>query len=273
MGRLIVSVVVHCSPLPVLTQTLTRLQEAGRRAVAAEAVSAVKVVVVDNGSAGDYGAELAALIGRLEAAGMAVDLLPRSSNGGYAQGHNEVATSGGDFRLILNPDVFLEPDSLIRGLAYLRRQPQTGVVVPRVVDDQGRPAYLCKRYPSVSVLGLRGFAPARLKRRFAKYLADYEMRDLDWNRPRTDLEVVSGCCLLMHGRVWQETGGFCPDYFLYFEDFDFALRARERMQIAYVPDFRVTHLGGDAARKGWHHRIWFVQSGWRFFNRHGWRWV
>ncbi len=204
---------------------------------------------------------------------MAVELVELSANLGYGRTHNLVGAQMGDARLVLNPDVFLAQDSLVAALAFLRDHPEVGVVVPKAVDGQGQPLYLCKRYPSVLALGLRGLAPAWLKRRFAKYLARYEMRDLDWDKARSDLELVSGCCLLMRGWVWQETAGFCPDYFLYFEDFDFALRARERATIAYVPDFRIIHLGGGAARKGWRHRFWFLRSACRFFQQHGWRWI
>ena len=39
------------------------------------------------------------------------------------------------------------------------------------------------------------------------------------------------------------------------------------------PSFRVVHHGGGAARKGWNHIGWFVQSGVRFYRKHGWRFV
>jgi len=35
----------------------------------------------------------------------------------------------------------------------------------------------------------------------------------------------------------------------------------------------VVHHGGGAARKGWKHVGWFVQSGVRFYRKHGWRFV
>lgn len=273
MGRLIVSIVVYRSPLSTLEKVLSCLKQAGDLAQAEELIRAVQVVLVDNASGAAYGKLLKELVHRRQAAGLELHLVWRPGNGGYGLGHNEVGTDAGDFRLVLNPDVFLEPDSLVEGLGFLHRHPEVGLVVPWVLDGQGRPDFLCKRYPSVLVLGLRGFAPLWLRGWFKTHLESYEMRDLDWDRPQLKLELVSGCCLLMRGRLWRETGGFCPDYFLYFEDFDFSLRAREKTQIAYVPDFRVTHLGGRAAAKGPKHIVWFARSAIRFFNRYGWRWI
>ena len=33
------------------------------------------------------------------------------------------------------------------------------------------------------------------------------------------------------------------------------------------------HHGGEAARKGWRHVAWFIGSGFRFYAKHGWRWL
>ena len=41
----------------------------------------------------------------------------------------------------------------------------------------------------------------------------------------------------------------------------------------YLPAMRVVHHGGGAARKGMRHIGWFVRSGVRFYNKHGWRWI
>jgi len=58
---------------------------------------------------------------------------------------------------------------------------------------------------------------------------------------------------------------------MYFEDYDLSLRIGREAGVAYVPEARIVHHGGDAARKGWRHVGWFVRSAWRFFSRHGWK--
>ena len=60
-------------------------------------------------------------------------------------------------------------------------------------------------------------------------------------------------------------------YFLYFEDYDLSLRIGKLGRLAYAPNVRITHCGGNTSSKGlWHIRI-FIISGIRFFNKHGWR--
>ncbi len=88
-----------------------------------------------------------------------------------------------------------------------------------------------------------------------------------------DLPVMSGCCMLARRKAIDATGGFDPKFFLYFEDFDWSVRLNKFAHTAYLPSFRVVHHGGGAARKGWKHIAWFVKSAFRFYNKHGWRFV
>ncbi len=272
MSKLIVSIVVYRSALKTLEQTLACLHRAGERALAQGVIQALKAVVIDNASGTEYQAALCALVHRWQQS-LALELIFRPDNGGYGLGHNAVETQTGDFRLVLNPDAFLDPDSLVQALGFLKEHPEVAVVVPKVLDAQGHLVYACKGYPSVLALGLRGLAPDWLKAKFSRYLAAYEQRGRDFSQVMFDPGLISGCCFLLRGKIWQETKGFDPGYFLYFEDFDFSLRARQIAQIAYLPEFQVVHLGGGAAGKGWWHRILFVRAAVRFFNRHGWRWV
>jgi GT2 family glycosyltransferase len=271
MSKLIASIVVYRSALKALEQTFACLQRAGEGALAQGKIQALKVVVVDNASGSEYRRGLQALTCSFQQS-LAIELIFRPDNGGYGLGHNAVETQAGDFRLVLNPDAFLEPDSLTHALGFLKAHPEVGVVVPKVLDAQGH-FCACKSYPSVLALGLRGFAPHWLKVKFSRYLAAYEQRGRDFSQVVFDPGLISGCCFLVRGEVWQAVGGFDPRYFLYFEDFDFSLRARQVTRIAYLPYFRVVHLGGGAADKGLWHSLLFVRSAVRFFDRHGWRWI
>ncbi len=195
-------------------------------------------------------------------------------NLGFGAAHNRAIRSADSaLHLVLNPDVELDRESLTLALEALRREPDLVAVVPFAVDEQGRPGHLCKRYPTVLDLALRGFAPFWLRRRFAARLAAYEMHDLARDPElRRSVPLASGCCLLARTAALQRVGGFDEGYFLYFEDYDLSLRLRAHGRIAYLPQMRIVHAGGGAARKGGRHLRLFLRSAWRFFGRHGWRW-
>jgi GT2 family glycosyltransferase len=268
-----VSIVVFRPDLEELADTLRSLGVAAERAREAEALGRVELCLVDNGGAVAAGLEdtIAAALSRF-APWLSVQVLSSHGNVGYGRGHNFAITrAGAGYHLVLNPDVILEPDALVEGLCYLESHAEVGLITPRVYDTTGGRQYLCKRYPSVMVLALRGFGPAFLRRRFGRMLDRYEMRDLPDDAPTSPIPIASGCFMLCRRQPLAAIGGFSPEYFLYFEDFDLSLRFAGQAAIAYVPAVRIRHAGGAAAGKGWAHRGMFIRSAFTFFRRHGWR--
>lgn len=234
-------------------------------------VARISLAIVDNAASED-GDCFSHLFTRLHGID-AVRFIQPEKNLGYGRAHNLGIHQGSDFHLILNPDVYLAPDALIAGLDYIQCHADIGMVTPYGVNDNNEPLFLSKRYPTVLDFLLRGFAPKALRKLFGKRLAHYEMHnEYQSNQVCNTVEIASGCCMLLRAELLQNLKGFCEDYFLYFEDFDLSVRLRQQTKIAFVPQMKIIHDGGHAARKGWWHILQFAQSGRLFFSRHGWRW-
>lgn len=199
-------------------------------------------------------------------------VISSQGNVGFGQGHNLAMQDMGEYHLILNPDVEIAPDALASALTFMEANPQCGLLAPKTFNGKGGREYLCKRYPSVLDIALRGFAPAWLASLFRSRLGHYEMRDVMNDEVVWDPPIISGCFMLFRSEVLEKVGGFDLDFFLYFEDFDLSLRTAAFARIAYVPDVKIVHHGGDAARKGLRHICLFSKSAITFFNKHGWRW-
>ena len=199
-------------------------------------------------------------------------LLHGHGNVGYGAAHNLVITKvASDYHLLLNPDLNLEKNCLRAGISYLTENESVVMASPYATYDNGEKQYLCKRYPSVFTFMVRGFFPGFLKKFTATRLARFEMHELSESQPTTNIPIVSGCYMLCRTKALQQLGGFNENFFLYFEDFDLSLRLNRIGKIAYVPAMRITHTGGNAAKKGLSHIRMFARSGIRFFNIHGWR--
>jgi hypothetical protein len=271
-ASLSVGVVVYHSDLPLLAQTLGSLAAAVDIARAEGLLDAVAVTVVDNGSPDAPALDQAVRAALPPERGIPSDIRRGQGNVGYGRGHN-VALEGtaADYHLILNPDAILEPDTLAEALRFLRANPDVGLLTPEVRGAEGERQYLCRRYPSVLVLFLRGFAPDWIKRRFQPLLDRYELRDRMDTDVLNDVPLASGCFMFARRDELAAVGGFSPDYFLYFEDYDLSMRMRRRSRIAYVNRVRIVHHGGEAAKKGRTHVRLFLASALRFFRTHGWK--
>jgi len=277
-----VSIVLFHTPRRQIFALLESLAVACARARAESPLGEIGITLVDNtdgkAAPGEFSSADMAEAGRLfRLENCELKLQHGHGNVGYGAAHNlAIGESAAEYHLLLNPDVELAADALAAGLAYLNGDSGAALVSPLVIPEPNRGGgrqYLCKRYPSLLVLLLRGFAPAILRKPFAGKLAAYEMRDLPLDKPSAGIPIASGCCMLCRGGALRQAGGFDEGYFLYFEDFDLSLRLGRLGQLVHLPAMRIRHGGGNAAAKGWRHVAMFCRSGLRFFNRHGWSWL
>ena len=275
-ARLSVSIVLHRSPPDLLRSCLASLASAAAQARDAGSLGSLVVYIIDNASGATYRDEqLTPLLSAFpESEWCTLQYLPQGENHGFGAGHNTVLTRlESDYHLVLNPDAELAPDALQRALARMAADRGIVLLSPRVTGGDGAQEFLCKSYPSVLVLLLRGFAPGFVRRPFRARLHAYEVRDRCVSGNLEAVELASGCCMLLRSSALQAVAGFDERFFLYFEDFDLSLRLQRQGRLVFDPLVRVTHHGGYAASKGLHHVGLFVRSAVRFFNLHGWRWV
>ena len=271
---LTVSIVTFRPDLAQLDTTLRKLALALAMAREAGMLRAVNLVLIDN--TGERAvAEGVVKLGaaHFENSAVTMNYLHGHANIGYGAAHNLVMHGGNThYHLVLNPDVELAEESLSAALHYFDEHDEVGVVVPAMFRSNGAREYACKRYPSVLDLGLRGFAPRALRRLFRRRLHHYEMRDVIGDAVVSPIPVMSGSFMLVRRKAVESTGGFDPNFFLYFEDFDWSVRLNRITRSAYVPSVRAVHHGGGAAHKGPRHFAYFAKSAWRFFRKHGWKW-
>lgn len=202
-------------------------------------------------------------------------LIQGHGNIGYGAGHNkafELAPDNYDVHVYMNPDVLIDVEAIKEGISFLGANQDVAAVSPKCRNHTGGTQYLCKRFPSVLDLALRGFAPRLLTRIFDSRLSAYEMRELDNVVFFAGVQIISGCFMMCRGSAIQKVRGFDSRYFLYFEDFDLSCRLRAEGKLAYLSTMQIIHGGGNAARKGIRHILMFSRSAIRFFNAHGWSW-
>jgi len=274
---LTVSIVTYQPDLALFDRCLAALATALRAAQDYDGLLRVANVVLVDNTGVRRTAEAVVALGeaRFKDSGVTMNYLHRHANIGYGSAHNLVMHGGNThYHLVLNPDVELAPDALIEGLKFLDANPDVGVLAPAVFTPDGAREYLCKRYPALLDLAIRGFAPAPLRRLFIRRLERYEMREtVGAGESVSPVPMMSGCFMLVRRKALDATGGFDPRYFLYFEDFDWSVRLNRVTQSAYVPTVRVVHHGGGASHKGWRHVVMFTRSALRFYSKHGWRWA
>jgi GT2 family glycosyltransferase len=211
----------------------------------AEHEPTLPALVIDNASSDQ--SESAA-----ERCGPSVRLLRHTNNLGFARAVNRgLAAGGGELVFLLNPDCRLRPGVVSRLAAELSAHPKCAIAAPQVLDvdgtvqgnARGDPNLLTGLFGRSSLLS-RWFPQSRLARRNVQREAGPPGTD-----ESTEVNWVSGACMLARRAALAEVGGFDERYFLYWEDADLCRRLRQRgYSIRHVPSVSVVHSGGVSSR-------------------------
>ena len=187
-----------------------------------------------------------------------IEIINGHGNIGYGRANNlALNKSNSEFHLILNPDVQLDSFSLNEGITFLTQHQDVDLVAPHAINNHGENEYLAKRMPNPLIIFLRGMNSSLLNKVFKRQLDWYTYRDKLPTSEPLQIELASGCFMLCRTKILKNLGGFSPDYFLYFEDFDLSRKMAKKI---LLPSMRITHLGGNTARKGLQHIKLFLKS-------------
>ncbi|WP_244931732.1 glycosyltransferase family 2 protein [Nocardioides sp. W7] len=222
-----------------------------------------QTVVVDNDSADDS-------IDVVRRLAPDARVVATGRNGGYSAGINAAVAAGGPHTavLVLNPDVRLDPGCVPALLAALR-EPGVGIAVPRLRDARGVRIDSLRREPTlVRALADAVVGAERAGRhgRLGEVVTDPEAYD-----GATDTDWAEGSTQLIGAACWARVGTWDESYFLYSEEADYDLRARDAgFATRYVPTAGAVHLEGGSAGSA---RLWplLVVNRVRLFRRRrGW---
>lgn len=202
-----------------------------------------EVLIVDNGSTD---ATVERLTGRDDC-----QVLP-SANRGYAAGINvgiRASRARGPV-LILNPDVRLRPGSVPPLIAAMAL-PATGIVAPKVLDGEGRLTHSLRREPALlRAVGLNFTGHPRLAEYLAKDAEYVSGKVVDW---------ALGAVLLVSRACIDTVGEWDESFFLYSEETDFCLRAKDLGYLTrFEPRSEAEHIGGQSGQSPETHAMQIV---------------
>jgi GT2 family glycosyltransferase len=176
-------------------------------------------------------------------------ILNKENIGLAAANNSPLGKCKGEYVLILNPDTSCRPDTLERMVDFLDRNSRAGVVGPKNVYADGTPhTSFHRRWGLLHVLMWR-VMPYRFVRMLYDRLSFYEAQDVLF---------VSGACLLVRRSIFEEIGGYDPEYFLTVEDAcDLCIRARQTgCTVAFLPDTEVLHMCGRSGNQVPYIAVW-----------------
>ena len=194
-------------------------------------------------------------------------------NLGYGKGHNWCLRrcEPSRYHLVLNPDVLFSKGILEELIRYMDRNPEIGMISPRILNEDQTLQHQNRRYPTLLDLFLRRFSSHTGWAYLQKRLDHYAMKDNGYEHIY-DVPFMTGAFMFCRTAVLRQVGGFDPRFFMYFEDADLSRKFQSAgYKTIYYPHVHITHLWQRASQKRLRMAMVFILSGMKYFNKWGWK--
>lgn len=202
----------------------------------------LEVIVVDNASA-DGSVEM------VKNDFKSVKLIENVENRGFAAANNQgIAVAKGRYVLLLNSDTVVLDNAIARAVNFADAHPRAAVTGCRVLNPDGTLQPTCFMFPSILNMLL---SSTYLYKLFpsSRFFGRERMTWWDRNDVR-EVDVVTGCFMLVRREAIDEVGKMDEQFFMYAEETDWCYRFKENdWEVVFTPDAQIIHLGGQSTAK------------------------
>lgn len=163
-----------------------------------------------------------------------VQSIPLYENLGYA-GNNNIGIraaieQGAEWILVLNDDTVLDPACLSSLIKVAETDPAVGILGPMVYH-----------FDEPQIIQTAGGSLGRSWTIWHLGQDEYDRGQFDTVR---DVDWISGCAILVRSALVEQVGMLDADYFLYWEEVEWCVRARKMgWRISHVPQAKLWHKG------------------------------
>lgn len=195
-----------------------------------------------------------------------VEVFHPDKNLGFGGGHNYVLPKlASKYHAIVNPDIELKEDSFKAIIDYLDSS-SCGMVIPRLVDSEGKRQAACRRELTVTDMFIRMFVKGGFKKRRALHT----MEDMDYSKA-FEVPFAQGSFLVLKTELFKQLNGFDERYFMYMEDADLCKRVWQLAPVMYFPGTEVVHRWEKGSHKSKKLLFIHIKSMIKYFNKWGWK--
>ncbi|MEM9128123.1 MAG: glycosyltransferase family 2 protein [Pseudomonadota bacterium] len=208
------------------------------RSIKSQTISNYEVIVIDNaskdGSADAIAAEFPEFV-----------FIKSQTNHGFAKANNLAAQKArGKYLLLLNPDTVVLDGAIDKLLEFAHQRPEAKIWGGRTLygDRSLNPTNCWRRMTmwglTSQVLGLNSIF------RNSEFFNSENYGG--WQRQdEREVDIVTGCLLLIERSFWERLGGFDLTYHMYGEEADLCLRARKLgARPRVTPNAEIVHYKG-----------------------------
>jgi GT2 family glycosyltransferase len=200
-----------------------------------------ETIVIDNASS-DGSAEM------VKTEFHQVVLIENQNNRGFAAANNQgIENAHGKYLLLLNSDTVVLDNAVAKMIAFADSHPEAAVVGCRVLNPDKTLQPTCFMFPSLLNLIL---STTYFYKLFCRSKFFGRERMTWWDRGDTrQVDVVTGCCMLVRRAAIEQVGVMDEQFFMYAEETDWCYRFKKAgWKVFFAPVAEIIHFGGQSSR-------------------------
>jgi GT2 family glycosyltransferase len=152
-------------------------------------------------------------------------------NIGFGAAHNlafKNKTVQSDIHLIINPDVYFDKEVMLQFLEWFANENTVSLAVPQVLNEDATLQHIVREIPTPMSL---------LKRKFGVDSGEIDIQ----SNLISEIPFSHGCFIAIKSDVYQSIGGFDERFFLYMEDVDLFIKAKEYGKTVINTNYSIYH--------------------------------
>ena len=198
-----------------------------------------------------------------------VRLIRSDRNLGFACANNVAAQDmSREWLLLLNPDTVVLAGAIDKLLVFAKAHPETSIFGGRTLfPDRSLNPSSCWRRPTL-------WSMFCISSGLTSIFRNSELFNPEayggWRRDTVrQVDIVSGCFLLIRRNLWERLGGFDPAFFMYGEEADLCWRAAKLGERCLIcPEATIIHYGGSSEKVRADKMVRLFRAKTRLFAKH-----
>jgi GT2 family glycosyltransferase len=154
-------------------------------------------------------------------------------NAGFAKANNQgIKISKGRYVLLLNPDMEVKQDTLLKMVEWMDKNQKVGVAGCKLIKPDGEIVPHVRSYPK---LFDQIMIILKVPHLFPGVLNKYMRKDFDYNKEQ-EVDSIRGSFFMIRREILDKLGGLDERYFIWFEEVDFCRQVKEAgYKVMYTP--------------------------------------
>ncbi|MFA5749633.1 MAG: glycosyltransferase family 2 protein [Candidatus Shapirobacteria bacterium] len=199
-----------------------------------------------------------------------IKIIKNKQNFGFAKAVNQgIKLSKSSFILLLNPDTYLEDNSIIKTFNLIKNDTKIGAIGGKIFYINNKKYNTANTKPNF-LTGIFEFT--NLKKIFSNNIFSKKFWPESYKKIKKPIEVSSlcGAYIIFRKKINKKINLFNEDYFLYLEDLDFGISIKEQgYKVVFDPNSQIKHIGGASSNNKYKTNLkYWYKSRKVFFKKH-----